>query len=167
MTKKEIQAFTESVNANRLELTLRFMQLDLCTEAHNEQEKKFDETYNRVLSEHEFYENNADYEPRREGDPKKGERITDQNWLFVLSREDFQRVLDLAAPIQRAEGLINENGEYVENWLVRMLDAKRELNEFFIKKIIPESLRQIFWDNRQRVVVMEKMRDIARKMVEA
>lgn len=167
MTKQEIKAFTERVNANRLELAAKFLYLDLCADAQKEQEKRFDDIYERVLRSGDFRVTRPDYQPRRPEDPKPGDRITTEFWMFLLSDEDFQKVLDLATPICVEEGLTDANGNYITNWMMKKIEAERELNEFFIRKIVPEELQGIFWDNRNRVVVMEKMRGIARQMVEA
>lgn len=165
MTKEELKAFTESVNAHRLELAEKFLYLDLCTEAYNEQEKRFNEIYTRVLQAGDYRVGRPDYEPKRAEDPKPGDRITTEDWMFLLSDEDFKRVMDIAGNIFIEEGLTDEQGRYKTNWLMLKLEAERDVNEFFIRKIVPEQLQWIFWDNRWRVVVMEKMRKIARQMI--
>ena len=165
MTKEELKAFTESVNANRLELAAKFMYLDLCTEAYHEQEKQFNAIYERVLQAGDYRVGRPDYEPRRAEDPKPGDRITTEEWMFLLSDEDFKRVMDIAGHIFIDEGLTDDQGRYTTNWMQLMIEAERDVNEFFIKKIVPPQLQGIFWDNRRRVVVMEKMRNIARQMI--
>lgn len=165
MTKEELKAFTESVNANRLELAEKFLYLDLCTEAYQEQEKRFDEIYTRVLRAGDYRVGLPDYEPRRAEDPKPGDRITTEEWMFLLSDEDFKRVMDIAGSIFIEEGLTDEQGRYTTNWMQLMIEAERDVNEFFIRKIVPVGLQDIFWENRRRVVVMEKIRKIARQMI--
>lgn len=165
MTKEELKAFTESVNANRLELAVRFAYLDLCTEAYHEQEKQFNAIYERVLQAGDYRVGRPDYEPIRAEDPKPGDRITTEDWMFLLSDEDFKRVMDIAGHIFIEEGLTDDQGRYTTNWMQLMIEAERDVNEFIIRKIVPVGLQDIFWDNRRRVVVMEKMRKIARQMI--
>lgn len=165
MKAEELKEFTENVNRNRAELAARFMYLDVCEEAYREQEARIDEIYTQVLNEGDYRVNRADYVPMREGEPKQGDRIVSEEWMFLLSEEDFARVCELAGKVLFAEGITDDKGRYVTNWMIMKIEAEQQVNEFFIRKIVPQSVRDVLWRNRSRVVPMEKMRNIARQMI--
>ena len=60
------------------------------------QEQRCKDVHNRVLAENEFF---CDKEFSRDTGFKIGDRITDEDYLFLLSDSDFSKVMELSLPI--------------------------------------------------------------------
>lgn len=112
------------------------------------QEQRSKDIYNRVLSEHEFFAI-EDYE---ELGIRKGDRITEEKYDFLLSEADFQRLLRLARPIHVEAGITNEEGIYLVNYSKIKLSAMNSLVDFIIQYILPHPMRKEFWEIRRNVV---------------
>ena len=135
-----------------LELLKTFDLAELGREVWNE---RFKDITNRVLSENEFFaESECNREPYH---IKVGDRITDESFTFLLSEEDFDRLQELARPIEVAENLTDENGYFIENWDTIVCNARCELVEYIIKEILPSALRGIFWEFRSHILYQEKL----------
>lgn len=133
---------------------------DLAKLGNEVQRQEFKDIYNEVLAKNEFYCKNGDFE--RVG-VKKGDRITDEKNLWTLDDDDFHKVMELALPLQVEQGLTDDKGYYITNWLTIELDAKRELVDFIIDNILPKSLREGFEKARTSIVYQDKLLDIIYK----
>ena len=136
---------------------------DLAKLGRDVQEAEFKEIDDNVLGENEFF---AVHEYTRSGGEtiRKGDRITDSTFDFLLSEDDFHRLYDLCRPHHVAQGLTDENDRYVTDWMTIWIDAERALVDFIIDEIIPESLRNDFETARRNVVYHDKLIGIARGM---
>lgn len=117
------------------------------------------EISNRVLAENEFF---AGKDAERLG-MKSGERITDEEFTFLLSESDFQKFLKIRRPLLVAENLCDENGYYLVNWGRITCDARDELVSFIIEEIVPKSLAGIFRKNSWNIVMQEKLIKITKE----
>jgi len=133
---------------------------DLANLGYKMQEQQCKDVHNRVLTEHEFF---CVREFKRGTDINVGDRITDDEFLFLLSDEDFDRVMKLSRPIMVEEKITDENGYFLENWAEMRCDARCKLVEYIILEIIPEALRPIFWENRIRITIQEKLIKITKE----
>lgn len=123
------------------------------------QKQQFNDIYNEVLAKNEFYCKSGDYE--RVG-VKCGDRITDEKNLWTLDDDDFHKVMELALPLQVEQGLTDDKGYYITNWLTIELAAKRELVDFIIGNIIPSDMREQFAKVRTSIVYQDKLLDIVK-----
>jgi len=140
-----------------LELLKNYDLAELGRKVDNEREK---EISNRVLAENEFF---AGKDSERLG-IKPGERITDEEFTFLLSESDFQKYLKLRLPLLVAEKLCDENGYYLVNWGRITCDARYELVSFIVYEIVPKSLAGIFRKNIHSIVMQEKLIKIAKQV---
>ena len=122
---------------------------------------EFEDIENRVLGEHEFYAAKA---CARIG-VKAGDRITDEQNTFLLSDEDFECLQKLLVVEYCKAGLTDDKGYYKENWDEKVCDARGELYRFICENILPESMREEFWDARLRLTVQTKLINITRQAV--
>ena len=95
---------------------------------------------------------------------KVGERITDEKFDFLLSDEDFDRLQTLARPIFVAEGITDENGYFIENWVTKKVHARKTLVEFIIQNIVPSEMRETFWEAKHNIVQTDKLIEIMRSV---
>lgn len=133
---------------------------DLTVLGYQVQEQRIKDVYNKVLSENEFY-------AKRDCGRclvKIGERITDEKFDFLLSDEDFDRLQTLARPIFVAEGITDENDYFIEDWVTKKVSARKDLVEFIIQNIVPNEMREKFWEVRHNIVQTDKLIDIMRSV---
>lgn len=142
---------------NVLELLKAF---DLANLGYKMQEQQCKDVHNRMLAEHEFF---CDKEFSLGTDFNVGDRITDDEYLFLLSDKDFDRVMKLSRPIMVEEKITDWDGYFLENWGQMRCDARCKLVEYIILEIIPEALRPIFWENRISITVQEKLIKITKE----
>lgn len=150
----------KNCETNREKLSELMKVYDLCVLGYDMQEQRCKEVYNKVLSENEFY---AKRDCGR-CEVKIGERITDEKFDFLLSDEDFDRLQTLARPIFVAEGITDENDYFIENWVTKKVSARKELVEFIIQNIVPNEMRETFWEARQNIVQTDKLINIMRSV---
>jgi len=150
----------KNCETNREKLSKLMKVYDLCILGYDIQEQRCKDVYNKVLSENEFY---AKRDCGR-CEVKIGERITDEKFDFLLSDEDFDRLNALAIPIFVAEGVTDENGYFVENWVTKKVHARKELVEFIIQNIVPNEMREKFWEVRRNIVQTDKLISIMRSV---
>ncbi len=150
----------KNCETNREKLSKLMKVYDLCVLGYDMQEQRCNDVYNKVLSENEFY---ASCDMKRAG-IKVGERITDESLTFLLSDEDFDRLHTLVHPILVTEGITDENGYFIENWVTKKVSARKELVEFIIQNIVPNEMRVKFWEARQNIVQMDKLIEIMRSV---
>lgn len=162
-TKKMTAEFTANIKANIEQLADLFKAYDLAKLGYKMQEEREKECYNEALTATPFYA--AKSYDRCE--IKAGERVTREFYAFLLSKEDFNRLLDLAAPILEREGITNAEGEYVTDWLGIKGNARRALVDFIIDTILPDGMREQFSAVRLNIVQTDKLLDIVRPIVAA
>ncbi len=150
----------KNCETNREKLSELMKVYDLCVLGYDMQEQRSKDVYNKVLSENEFY---AKRDCGR-CEIKVGERIIDEKFDFLLSDEDFARLQTLARPIFVAEGITDENGYFIENWVTKKVSARKDLVEFIIQNIVPSELRETFWEARQNIVQTDKLISIMRSV---
>lgn len=133
---------------------------DLACIGYDLQEQRCKDVHNRVLAENEFF---CAREFSRDTGFKIGDRITDEDYLFLLSDDDFNKVMELTRPYLVAEKITDENGYFLENWAKVKHDAKEELVKCLVFELIPESLRHNFTSCFNSVVYSDKLIDVFRK----
>ena len=164
MEIKELTAvFTANVKSNIQQLAELFKAYDLAELGYKMQEERKKECYNEALTATPFYA--AKSYDRCE--IKVGERVTREFYVFLLSKEDFNRLLDLTAPILEREGITNAEGKYITDWLGIKGDARRALVNFIIDTILPDGIREQFSAVRLNIVQTDKLLDIVRPIVAA
>lgn len=136
---------------NQSQLTELMKEYELAKLGYEVQRQHFKDIHNHVLEENEFFSSMDCH------DIKKGERITNETFDFLLSKDDFNRYMDLAKPYYVAEGLTDENGYYIKNWLSIEVDSKQKLVNFIIDIIIPAPMRKGFEYARKSVVYQDKL----------
>lgn len=133
---------------------------DLADASDKMQEQRVKEIYNRVLRENEFFA----VQDSLCSNIKIGDRITDEKQDFLMSEEDFERMLDLAQPILFAEKITDERGYCINDWASKRNKTWVELVNFIIQKILPSPFRETFWENRFNVPKMDKLIESVRKI---
>ena len=124
---------------------------ELAQLGYDVQEQQFKDIYNRVLGENEFY-SCMDCDTI-----KKGDRITDEAFAFLLDRKDWQCYMDMAKPYCIEQGLTDNEDRYITNWLEISCKAKNALIDFIIDELIPSSMRVVFDRMRRNVVYQDKL----------
>lgn len=155
--------FTANVKANIQQLAELFKCYDAAKSHYNEQRRREKECYDKALNIAEF---RASKDCER-ASIKTGDRITNQNYIFLLSKADFSRLLELAAPILQSAGITDGKGYYITNWLMFQGDARRELVNFIIDSLLPEPMKSQFSTVRLNIVQTDKLLDIVRPIVAA
>lgn len=150
----------KNCETNRKKLFELLKVYDLCVLGYDMQEQRCKDVYNKVLSENEFY---ASLDIGRTG-VKVGDRITDEKFDFLLSDEDFDRLQTLAIQIFVVEGITDEKGYFIENWVTKKVQARKELVEFIINNIVPSEMRETFLEAKYNIVQMDKLINIARSI---
>ena len=150
----------KNCETNREKLSELLKVFDLCVLGYDMQEQRCKDVYNKVLAENVFY---ASLDIERTG-VKVGERITDEKFDFLLSEEDFDRLQTLAIQIFVAEGITDENGYFIENWVTKKVQARKELVEFIINNIVPKEMRETFLEAKYNIVQMDKLINITRSI---
>ena len=126
---------------------------DLATLGYKMQDEMCDDVYNEVLAKNEFF---CGKDVDRTG-LKVGDRITDEKFMFLLSDEDFEKLLRLAAPIMVERKITDEKGYYLVDWCTKKLDARKELVDFLLDEFLPKSLADGLESCRWNVVHSDKL----------
>lgn len=144
--------FKNNMKGKESKLIQLLATLDLMKLGEQLREQREKEVYNYVLAEYEFF---ASESCERAG-INVGERITDEENLYLLSSEDFNKVLELAAPIMFAKQITDENGYYLDDWTGKKVEAHKNLVEFILD-IVPVSMRGVLEECRYNVVYADKL----------
>lgn len=158
--KKMCAELERNCTANKVKLLDLMKCYDLAKLGNEVQRQEFKDIYNEVLAANEFFCKSDEFE--RIG-IKKGDRITDGGNLWTLDEDDFNKVMELALPLQVERGLTDDKGYYITNWLTIEIGAKNELVNFIIDNILPKSLREGFEKARTSIVYQDKLLDIIYK----
>ena len=126
------------------------------------QEEHIREIHNRVLNENEFF---AEAEcSRGETDIKAGDRITEDEFTFLLSEDDFDRFMDLSAPILVTEKVTDENGQYITNWSMMKVEAVNSLFEYVCKEVLPKKEGDKLYEFRWSYMTQKKVLGLTCKL---
>lgn len=150
----------KNCETNREKLSKLMKVYDLCVLGYDIQEQRCKDVYNKVLSENEFFASRD----VAGTEIKVGERITDEKFDFLLSDEEFDHLQTLANPIFVAEGITDENGYFIENWVTKKVYARKTLVEFIIQNIVPIEMRETFWEAKHSIVLTDKLIEIMRSV---
>ena len=112
---------TKNCGEKREKVAELFKALELAELGYKLQDERCKDVHNRVLAEYEFF---CDKDFSRDTGFKVGDRITDDEFLFLLSDDDFDRVMKLSRPIMVAEKITDEDGYFLENWGKMRCDAR-------------------------------------------
>ena len=158
-----IVELSANIEKNRNELLDLMQTYDLAKIGLDRQNERENAVYDRVFRNHEFFAcRDSDYFGKKEG-----ERLENHEQRRLLSKQDFQRFLAIANEYSFNEGLTDESGHYVEPWIEAKCEARRNLFEFILHRILPSSMFKTFCDCTLNVLAMDKLIDIIRKAVRA
>ena len=158
MLAEMMKNFGEKKNALK-ELVMTYQVAKLGDEV---QEEHIKEVHNRVLSENEFFA--GDECSRGKVAVKVGDRITDEEFAFLLSDEDFDRMQKLAAPILVAEKVTDEDGCFLTNWSMMKVEAVNKLFEYVCKEVLPEKEGAELYEFRWHYMTQQKVLDLTCKL---
>lgn len=150
-----------NVMRNKTQIADLFKAYEIAKLGYEVQRQQEKDIYNRVLVEHEFYCNSDDC---MDLGLKKGDRIIDEDFLFVLTKDENALIYQYAMPYFIAEQITDENGFYITNWLTIEVERKKELVAFVIDNVLPVSMRKDFEKARTNVVYQDKLLAIIDKM---
>ena len=126
------------------------------------QEEHIKEIHNRVLAENKFF---AETEcSRGEIDIRVGDRITADEFTFLLSDDDFDRFQNLAAPILVKEKITDENGCYITNWSMMKVEAVNKIFEYVCKNVMPKKEGDELYEFRWNYMSLQKVLDLTCKL---
>ena len=126
------------------------------------QEAHIKEIYNRVLAENEFF---AEMEcSRGKVAIKKGDRIMDEEFSFLLSENDFDKLQNLAAPILVAEKVTDEDGCYITNYSMMKVEAVNKIFEYVCKNVMPKKEGAELYEFRWKYSTQLKVVDVTCKL---
>ena len=151
----------KNCNAYRNEMNDLLTELELTILGNEIQEEEFKVIYNHVLSENEFF-STEDFQ-RGDKEIRKGDRITEEEFTFLMSENDFERYQKLCVPYFVKENLTDENGYYITNWSRMVVDAKNKLFDFICHKVLPKELGNLFFEQRWNITVQNKVIDITKE----
>lgn len=142
---------------NQSQLAELMKEYELAKLGYEVQRQHFKDIYNHVLEENEFF-SSMDCDTI-----KKGDRITSEDFSFLLSEEDWRRYMEMAKPYCIEQGLTDNEDRYITNWLEISCKAKNTLIDFIIDELIPSSMRVAFDRMRRNVVYQDKLLAIIKK----
>jgi len=126
------------------------------------QEEHIKEIHNRVLNENEFFA--EDECSRGNVAIKVGDRITEDEFTFLLSEDDFDRFQNLAAPILVKEKITNEDGCYITNWSMMKVEAVNKIFEYVCKNVMPKKEGDKLYEFRWNYTALQKVVDATCKL---
>lgn len=148
----------------RAKLSELYEQYDLCVLGDKVHEAEVGGIVTQVLQENDFRAK-PDFKVRDENMPRPGERVTTEEWSFLLSSEDFDRLINLCVPRWHAAGLTDEKGTSTPTWTTMKIDARNAVLDYLIGHIIPSSFRDLFQRNRWQYSQMEKLIGLGRQLI--
>ena len=162
---KEMQAvFMANVKSNIAQLSDLFKAYDIAKLGDEAQDARTKECYAEALKTGVYC---SDKDWGRGLNIKAGDRITDPNLMYYLSKNDFDRLLKEGQKIMRREGITDKEGYYITPWTSLKVDARRALVNFIIDTILPDVMREQFAAVRLNIVQTDKLLDIVRPIVAA
>ena len=159
--EKAMAEFAANIEANFSQLQDLFKTYDLAESGYKMQDEQCKEAYNKTLQNTPFY---AAKDCDRIG-IKAGGRITNEIDSFLLSEEDFKRYCDLNVEELTRQGITDERGYYITDWLGIRGDARRKLVAFIIDELLPWEMRLQFKPYEANIVQTDKLLAIVRPIV--
>lgn len=153
--------FGVNCKANIGRLRDLFEQFDLAKLGYDTQNAHERDCYNEALKAKEYYAAKT----IGRCSVKKGDRILEEDMIFLMSDADFKRLLSDVQPLLKRADIVDENGNYKVDWFGIKRNARRELVNFIIDVLIPESLRDQFDAVRKNVVQSNRLFDVVRPLV--
>ena len=164
-TKKMQAVFTANVKANIQQLAELFKAYDLAELGYKMQEEQSKQCYTEALQAGEYHA--ADGYNMRGVNINEGDRVTDEKYSWLLSDVDFDRLQTAALRLLVRDGVTDERGYYITDWLGIKGDARRALVNFIIDAILPDGMREQFSAVRLNIVQTDKLLEIVRPIVAA
>lgn len=164
-TKEMTAEFTANCKANIGQLAELFKAYDLAKLGYKMQEEQSKQCYTEALQAGEYRA--AEGYNMRGVNINEGDRVTDYKLSWLLSNEDFGRLNAAAMPLLVRDGVTDEKGYYITDWLGIKGDARRALVNFIVDTILPDGMRAQFAAVRLNIVQTDKLLDIVRPIVAA
>lgn len=164
-TKKMTAEFTANVKTNIQRLAELFKAYDLAELGYKMQEEQSKQCYTEALQAGEYHA--AEGYNMRGVNINEGDRVTDEKYSWLLSDVDFDRLQTAALRLLVRDGVTDERGYYITDWLGIKGDARRALVDFIIDAILPDGMREQFSAVRLNIVQTDKLLDIVRPIVAA
>ena len=162
-TKEMTAEFTANAKANIGRLAELFEAYDLAELGYKMQRKQIKECFAVALQAGEYHA----AEGRDHAGIKSGDRVTDYKLSWLLSDEDFRRLNAAALPLLVRDGVTDERGYCITDWLGIKEDARRALVNLIIDTILPDGMREQFSALRFNIFQTDKLLDIVRPIVAA
>lgn len=164
-TKKMTAEFTANVKANIQQLAELFKAYDLAELGYKMQEEQCKQCHTEALQAGDYRA--AECYNMRGVNINEGDRVTDEKYSWLLSDVDFGRLQNAALRLLVRDGVTDERGYYITDWLGIKGDARRALVNFIIDTILPDGMREQFAAVRLNIVQTDKLLDIVRPIVAA
>lgn len=164
-TKGMTAEFTANVKTNIQQLAELFKAYDLAELGYKMQEEQSKQCYTEALQAGEYHA--AEGYNMRGVNINEGDRVTDEKYSWLLSDVDFDRLQTSALRLLVRDGVTDERGYYITDWLGIKGDARRALVNFIIDTILPDGMREQFAAVRLNIVQTDKLLDIVRPIVAA
>lgn len=158
---KQIAELERNCKTNINQLRKLFKAYELAELAYDMQKQQIKDIGDMVLNDNCFYAN----EECKQANINAGERITNEHFSFLLSNDDFDKFQAMKLPILAKEGITDEKGNYITNWLMIKCDAYRCLVNYIVDNIIPEEFREFFSRTKLNIVYTDKLINIIRPIV--
>lgn len=153
--------FAKNYVMHKQQLLERYKVLELSRLGSDVQRQQFKDIENRVLSQHKFC---AKQECSERLGIKPGDRITDAEYSFLLSEDDFNRLQELMLPVWVEEGLSDKSGRFIKNWDMIAIEAEREFASYIIDNIVPAERRHRLREGiKNSIILRDKLIDIFAK----
>lgn len=164
-TKEMTAEFTANVKTNIQQLAELFKAYDLAELGFKMQEEQSKQCYTEALQAGEYHA--AEGYNMRGVNINEGDRVTDEKYSWLLSDVDFDRLQTAALRLLVRDGVTDERGYYITDWLGIKGDARRALVNFIIDAILPDGMKEQFSAVRLNIVQTDKLLDIVRPIVAA
>lgn len=164
-TKEMTAVFTANVKANIQQLADLFKAYDLAELGYKMQEEQSKQCYTEALQAGDYRA--AEGYNMRGVNINEGDLVTDEKYSWLLSDVDFGRLQTAALRLLVRDGVTDERGYYITDWLGIKGDARRALVNFIIDTILPDGMREQFSAVRLNIVQTDKLLDIVRPIVAA
>ena len=164
-TKEMTAEFTANVKANIQQLAELFKAYDLAELGYKMQKEQSEQCYTEALQAGEYHA--AKGYNMRGVNINEGDRVTDEKYSWLLSDVDFDRLQTAALRLLVRDGVTDERGYYITDWIGIKGDARRALVNFIIDAILPDGMREQFSAVRLNIVQTDKLLDIVRPIVAA
>lgn len=160
-----VTTFANNIRKNYKQLADLLATYDLAKLGYEMEEQQSTDAFNQALKE-SVYKASSDC-PR--ADIKKGDRITDELYSFLLNEKDFDAANKRHAEILHALGVCDEEGTLYHSMLQEKGTARRELINFYVANIMPpvygRQFQNAIKENTLNIVQEEKLLDIIRRTV--